>query len=169
MTSKKLFLIPVFLFAVSILFTIGCSKTEKSTFKHEDFGGQPWVVDIEELTLANDNFRAAWWTGKRLQMTVMTIKPGGEIGFEAHPNTDQFLRLEQGKAKVAMGKTKDNLTFEKEVSDDWAIFIPAGYWHNLTNNGKVDVKLYSIYTPAEHPAGTLHVLPEDDDHHPDHK
>jgi len=153
--------------ALIIMAAFGCKgdKTAKSPMKHEDLGKQPWIVDIEDMTVSNNDFRAARWTGKYMQMTIMSIKPGEQIGLEAHPNTDQFLRLEKGKAKVLMGKTKDSLEFEKEVSDDWAVFIPAGYWHNLINTGKKDVKLYSIYTPAEHPAGTVHATPKDDPHH----
>ena len=163
MKTVKIFFL---LLAASMFMVAGCKSDEPGmkAVEHEDLGGEPWVVDIEELTLSNNDFRAARWTGRHMQMTIMTIKPGGEIGLEAHPENDQFLRLEQGKARVVMGKTKDALTFEKEVSDDWAVFIPAGYWHNLINTGKEDVKLYSIYSPPEHPAGTVHATPEDDDH-----
>jgi len=122
----------------------------------EDQGPNPWVVDVEELTVGNPNFRAAQWTGTYLQMTVMTIKPGGQIGLEQHNTTDQFIRVESGKARVLMGKTKDNLDWVKEVGDDFAIFIPAGWWHNVLNIGDTDLKVYSIYGPPNHPKGTLH-------------
>lgn len=126
-----------------------------------DFGGQPYVVDIEELTLSNTNFRTVKWTGSNMQMTLMSVEAGGEIGLEVHDTHDQFLRIEQGKAKVVMGKTKDNLDFETEASDDFAIFVPAGYWHNIINLGKEDLKVYSIYAPAEHPKGTVHATFEE--------
>jgi mannose-6-phosphate isomerase-like protein (cupin superfamily) len=132
---------------------------------HKDYGKQPWVIDIEKLTVDNSNFRRAWWTGKHLQMTVMSIKPGDEIGLEVHPKNDQFIRVEEGQAKVVMGKTKDDLTYEKEVSDDWAVFIPAGYWHNIINTGTDEVKVYVIYSPPEHPRATIHKMPQDDPHH----
>ena len=121
-----------------------------------DYGAQPYVVDIEELTKQNDKFRVAKWTGNNLQMTVMAIKVGGEVGLEVHGDHDQFLRIEQGKAKVVMGPAKDNLDFEKEAEDDFAIFVPAGTWHNIVNVGDEELKLYSIYAPAEHPKGTIH-------------
>lgn len=121
-----------------------------------DYGQKPYVVNIEELTKQNDNFRVAKWTGVNLQMTVMAIKVGGEVGLEVHNDHDQFLRIEAGKAKVVMGPAEDNLDFEQEAEDDFAIFVPAGTWHNIINVGDEPLKLYSIYAPAEHPAGTIH-------------
>lgn len=121
-----------------------------------DYGQEPYVVNIEELTKQNDKFRVAKWTGANLQMTVMAIQPGGEVGLEVHNDHDQFLRIEQGVAKVVMGPAEDNLTFEKEAEDDFAIFVPAGTWHNIINTGDEALKLYSIYAPAEHPKGTVH-------------
>ena len=121
-----------------------------------DAGGQPWVVHIERLTMKNANFRATHWTGKNLQMTVMSIKPRGEIGLEVHDAGDQFIRVERGRARVVMGPSRDRMTFDKRVSDDWAIFIPAGFWHNIINVGDKPLKVYVIYAPPEHPAGTVH-------------
>ena len=117
---------------------------------------KPYVVDIEELTTENKNFRTAEWTGEFLQMTTMSIEPGGEVGLEIHKDTDQFLRIEAGKARVLMGKTKDKFDFEKEAEDDDAIFVPSGYWHNILNIGDEPLKLYSIYAPPHHPADTVH-------------
>jgi mannose-6-phosphate isomerase-like protein (cupin superfamily) len=119
-------------------------------------GKKPYVVDIEELTTQNQNFRTAEWTGEFLQMTTMSIAVGGEVGMEIHKDTDQFLRIETGKARVLMGKAKDSLDFEKEAKDDDAIFIPSGYWHNILNIGDEPLKLYSIYAPPHHPVGTVH-------------
>ncbi len=121
----------------------------------QDYGPNPYVVDIEELTLKNENFRTAAWTGKNLQMTLMTIQPGDDIGLEVHEDHDQFLRIEQGEARVEMGKTADSLeTWDAE--DDFAIFVPAGIWHNIVNTGDEPLKLYSIYSPPEHAPGTVH-------------
>jgi mannose-6-phosphate isomerase-like protein (cupin superfamily) len=100
-----------------------------------DNGPKPYVVDIEKLTKANENFRIAAWTGTYFQLTLMTIPVGGDVGLEVHPETDQFLRLEQGKAKVMMGATKDQLDQEWDTEDDFAIFVPAGTWHNIVNAG----------------------------------
>lgn len=121
-----------------------------------DYGQQPWVVNIEELTKQNDKFRVTKWSGAYLQMTVMTIAVGGEIGLEIHEGTDQFLRIEQGRAKVLMGKMKSNLDYEQEVTDDFAIFIPTNTWHNVINIGDTPIKLYSIYAPPHHAPGTIH-------------
>lgn len=130
-----------------------------------DYGKQPWVIDIEELTKSNDKFRVAKWTGTNLQMTVMSIEVGSEVGLEVHSDIDQFLRIEAGKAKVLMGPSEDEVTFEKEAKDDDAIFVPAGTWHNIVNAGDEPLKLYSIYAPAEHPHGTIHETYADDPEH----
>ena len=121
-----------------------------------DAGGRPWVVDIEKLTVRNGNFRASHWTGQNLQLTVMSINPRGESGREVHEAGDQFIRVEQGRARVVMGPSRDKMTFDKRVSKDWAIFIPAGFWHNIINVGDRPLKVYVIYAPPEHPAGTVH-------------
>lgn len=121
----------------------------------QDHGPNPYVVNVETLTLENENFRTAAWTGKNLQMTLMTIQSGDDIGLEVHEDHDQFLRIEQGTASVQMGPTKDELeTWDAE--DDFAIFVPAGTWHNVVNTGDEALKLYSIYSPPEHEHGTVH-------------
>jgi mannose-6-phosphate isomerase-like protein (cupin superfamily) len=96
-----------------------------------------------------------------LQVTLMSIEPGDEIGLEVHPNEDQFLRVEDGNGKVMMGDSMENLSFEKDVSEDFAIMIPAGKWHNVINTGNTSLKLYSIYAPPSHPHGAYHQTKED--------
>lgn len=115
-----------------------------------------WVDDIEKATLDNETFRTVLFTGKHLQMTVMSLKPGEEIGVEMHEGTDQFIRLEQGSGEVRMGSSEDDLSEVHRVEDDWAAIIPGGTWHNVVNTGDEDMRLYSIYTPPEHPDGTVH-------------
>lgn len=122
----------------------------------QDHGPNPYVVDIEELTVSNTNFRTAAWTGNNLQMTLMAIEPGDDIGLEVHEDHDQFLRIEAGTARVEMGPTETELE-SWDAEDDYAIFVPAGVWHNIINTGTEPLKLYSIYAPAEHPHGTVHV------------
>ena len=120
-----------------------------------DHGNQPFVININNATQKNNTYRTAIWTGNHLQVTLMSINPGDDIGLEVHPNTDQFLRIEQGRGIVEMGKTKDNLTFVQQVSNDDAIMVPAGTWHNVKNTGKIPLKLYSVYGPPDHPFGTV--------------
>lgn len=115
-----------------------------------------WVGDIEKVTLDNETFRTVLFTGEHTQLTVMSLKAGEEIGLEAHPDHDQFLRVEQGSARVVMGPEEDRLEETYDVGDDWAVIVPAGTWHNVTNTGDGELKLYSLYSPAEHPDGTVH-------------
>lgn len=122
----------------------------------KDYGANPFVTNIEEVTKQNDHYRTALWTGSQLQVTLMSIEVGEDIGLEVHPDIDQFLRIEDGEGLVQMGDSKENLDFEKIAKDDDAIFVPAGKWHNVTNKGDKPLKLYSIYAPAEHPHGTVH-------------
>lgn len=121
-----------------------------------DKGNDPFVVDIEKITEQNNNFRTTLWTGTYLQLTLMSIEPGSSIGLEIHPNTDQFLRIEQGFGRVIMGKNRENLNYQQNVKDGFAVLVPAGTWHNILNIGNAPLKLYSIYAPPHHPRGTVH-------------
>ncbi|AQQ14935.1 Cupin domain protein [Corynebacterium glaucum] len=131
-----------------------------------DHGPNPYVVDIEKATLANDAFRDTLWTGKNLQLTVMTIQPGGEIGAEIHDDHDQFLRLEEGELRAMIGASEDDLEVDQVVGADWAAFVPAGKWHNFVNESEKPAKLYSIYAPPEHEPGTRHETKDDADNDP---
>jgi len=126
-----------------------------SSMIRTDFGPNPFVVDINQATLNNDMFRTALWTGNHLQLTLMSIPVGEDIGLETHPNVDQFLRIEEGQGIVQMGDRSDNLYFNQPVFDNFAILVPAGTWHNLTNTGNVPLKIYTIYAPPNHPWGTV--------------
>nr|WP_252505090.1 cupin domain-containing protein [Sporosarcina sp. Marseille-Q4943] len=127
---------------------------EKGMLK--DYGANPFVININEATKQNDTYRTALWTGTHLQVTLMSLGVGEDIGLEMHPDVDQFLRIEQGQGITQMGKSKGDLNFRRNVYDDSAIFVPAGTWHNLTNTGDIPLKLYSIYAPPNHPFGTVH-------------
>ncbi len=122
----------------------------------KDYGGQPFVTNIEKVTKRNRTFRTALWTGQHLQLTLMSIDVGEDIGLEVHPHVDQFLRIEEGQGLVQMGDSKDRLDFQARVEDDDVILVPAGKWHNVRNTGNRPLKLYSIYAPPEHPFGTVH-------------
>jgi len=123
----------------------------------KDYGAAPLVVNIDDYTLSNENFRTTLWTGEYLQVTLMAIPVGGEVGLELHNDIDQFLRIEEGSAEVLMGDKEDELTYKRTASEDDAIFVPAGKWHNVINTGDKPLKLYSIYAPQEHPHGTVHI------------
>lgn len=120
-----------------------------------DYGPYPFVVDINKATLHNGTYRTSLWTGKHLQLTLMSIAVGEDIGLEMHPDTDQFLRLEAGQGIALMGDSKENLYFQQPVTEDSAVFVPAGTWHNIVNTGNKPLKLYSIYAPPNHPFGTV--------------
>ena len=121
-----------------------------------DNGPEPIVVDIEDSTIENTNYRTTLWTGVNLQITLMSIEPGHDIGMEVHNTHDQFLRIEQGQADVIMGVTQEQARTWKASEDD-AVVVPAGTWHNLVNTGDEALKVYSIYAPPQHPHGTVHV------------
>ena len=132
------------------------SQSQHQPISTSDHGPAPFVVDIHKATLSNDTFRTALWTGTHLQLTLMSIPVGEDIGLEVHPHVDQFLRIENGQGLVQMGNSKENLYFMQPAYDDSAIFVPAGTWHNVTNTGNKPLKLYSIYAPPNHPWGTIH-------------
>ncbi|MCR2825148.1 cupin domain-containing protein [Microbacterium sp. zg.Y909] len=120
-----------------------------------DIGPRPHAFDIEAATRQNENYRAVVWTGKHLQVTLMSIPPGESIGLEAHPDTDQFLRLDAGRGRVVMGPEKDQLDFEQDVADGWSIQVPAGTWHDVINTGDEPLRLYTVYAPSHHAAGIV--------------
>lgn len=119
-----------------------------------DLGNAPAVINIHKETLSNNYFRRAIWTGDHLQVTVMSIPAGGEVGLEIHENLDQFLRIEYGVASVYMGKTKQDVKFFGNANSAYSILVPAGTWHNILNEQNIPLKLYSVYAPPKHPIGT---------------
>ncbi len=122
-----------------------------------------WSANIETSTIDNDTFRTVLFTGQSLQLTVMSLQPGEEIGAEVHPGLDQFIRIEQGRAEVVMGRSEHDQSEIHHLEDEWAVIIPAGTWHNVINCGDSMLKLYSVYAPPEHPQGTvLHTKAEAD-------
>lgn len=111
---------------------------------------KPYFGHIEADTLANNNFRQVIFTGQHSQLVLMSLKPGEEIGMEVHPQVDQFFRFEAGQGKVVVDGE------EFAVADGDAVVVPAGSQHNVINTGEEDLKLYTIYSPANHPDGTVH-------------
>ncbi|MGO1767632.1 cupin [Advenella sp. S44] len=115
-----------------------------------------FVDDIEELTVNNDLYRKVLYTGKNLQLVLMTLQPGEEIGEEVHEGHDQFFRIEQGKGKVVI----DEQTHA--IEDDDAVIVPAGARHNVINSGDQPLRLYTIYGPPEHRDGVVHATKQDE-------
>ena len=109
-----------------------------------------FIDNIEEKTEQNNFFRQVLYTGKYTQLVVMSLLPGEEIGMEVHPQVDQFFRIEEGRAKVIIDGE------EHEVDEGFAIIVPAGSQHNVINTGNNPLKLYTLYSPPNHPDGTIH-------------
>jgi mannose-6-phosphate isomerase-like protein (cupin superfamily) len=110
-----------------------------------------FVDNIEKLTLDNNNFRKVLSTNGHSQLVIMSLKAGEDIGMEVHNNVDQFFRIDSGQGKVVADGE------EFEISDGFAVVIPAGTEHNIINTSETeDLKLYTIYSPANHPDGTIH-------------
>ena len=129
----------------------------------KDLGAKPSIINIRKETLCNHNFRTVLWTGEYLQLTVMSIPIGGEIGLEMHDHVDQFIKVESGHANVYMGCSKHEVKPVGTVNPNNAIIIPAGTWHNIINIGAQPLKMYSVYAPKNHPFGTVHPTKLDSD------
>jgi mannose-6-phosphate isomerase-like protein (cupin superfamily) len=127
----------------------------------KDYGPEPFVANIDCLAKTNPYYRTALWTGEHLQVTLMSIPVGGDIGLEMHDNIDQFIRIEDGCALIKMGKCEDNLDYQRKVNSNFAVLVPACTWHNIVNIGNTPLKLYSVYAPPKHPFGTVHRTKEE--------
>lgn len=114
-----------------------------------------YTDNIETVTKENSNFRKVLSTGNHMQLVVMSLKVGEDIGEEVHDTVDQFFRVEAGKAKVMIDDV------EYIVDEDMVIIVPAGSKHNVINIGDEDLKLYTIYAPANHPDGTIHATKQE--------
>lgn len=115
-----------------------------------------FVDNIEKITLENTNFRKVLATNEHSQLVVMSLKPMEDIGMEVHPSVDQFFRIDKGQGKVVMNGV------EYDFSEGFAIVVPAGTEHNVINTSETeDLKLYTIYSPANHPDGTIHATKEE--------
>ena len=129
-----------------------------SQIQNEDMGNQAILINIDKETRKNTYFRKAIWTGNNLQVTVMSIPAGGEIGLEMHDDIDQFIRIEYGLASVFMGKTKQSVKFVGNANSDYAVLIPAGTWHNIINEQNKPLKVYGPFPNAKACRETVEVL-----------
>lgn len=132
------------------------SDNPQGSITLQDYGANPFVVNMEQAARQNRNYRTALWTGQHFQVTLMSINAGDDIGLEVHPTTDQFIRIEEGQGYVQMGDRKDSLDYQTMAKSGDAIMVPAGKWHNITNTGSSPLKVSVIYAPPEHPFGTVH-------------
>ena len=131
-----------------------------------DYGCEPFIFNINHATNLNENFRTVLWTGRDMQLTLMSIPVHGDIGVEMHPDVDQFIRIESGRAKIYMGACRNGLQEKTCVDGNYAILIPAGTWHNIVNVSRNPLKLYSLYAPPQHPFGTVHSTKKEADTDP---
>lgn len=127
----------------------------RSSERITDYGSQPFIVNINQFAKMNNSFRTALWTGDWLQVTLMSIPVGEDIGIEMHPDTDQLIKIEDGCARIMTGKSKNALNYQKNASAGYAVIVPAGTWHNIVNTGQKPLKLFSVYAPPHHPFGTV--------------
>jgi mannose-6-phosphate isomerase-like protein (cupin superfamily) len=123
-----------------------------------------YVDDIDKATVANEDFRRVLYTGKNLQLVLMTLQPGEEIGEEVHDDRDQFFRIEEGEGEVRIDGVANR------VRDDFAVIVPAGASHNVVNTGSAPLRLYTLYGPPEHKDQVVHrdKAQADSDHENDH-
>jgi len=123
-----------------------------------------YVDNIERATVANEDFRRVLYTGKNMQLVLMTLPPGCDIGEEVHEDRDQFFRIEQGKGVIRIDGEANR------VEDDYAVIVPAGARHNVINTGSEPLRLYTLYAPPEHRDGVVHTTKEqaERDHDNDH-
>ena len=122
----------------------------------KDYGGAPLILNLPVAAAHNENYRQALWTGDHLQLTVMTIPQGGEIGAEMHDTLDQMLRVESGVALVRIGEEAGRLRDARRIGAGSVFLIPAGAYHNVLNVGREPLRLSSVYAPPAHPKGTVH-------------
>jgi mannose-6-phosphate isomerase-like protein (cupin superfamily) len=122
-----------------------------------------YVADIEELTDQNENFRQVLFTAPKSQLVVMTLQVGEDIGTETHPNNDQFIRIESGTGQAILNGEVS------EISNGFAIVIPAGIEHNIKNTGSTKMKLYTLYSPPDHKDKTIHKTKTDAKNDPNEK
>lgn len=113
------------------------------------------IINLEQETVGNADFRRVLYTGKNLQLVLMSIPAGGEIGEETHAGHDQFLRVDQGAGEAVI----DGVT--TEIRDGWSVLVPAGARHNIRNTSVADLKLYTLYAPPEHRDGVVHAAVAD--------
>ncbi len=120
-----------------------------------EHGGEVFVTSVGKAAIKNTDFRKSYWTGRYLQMTLMSLGCGEDIGVECHDDTDQYIRVERGNGLITTGNSRDCMWNKKRLCEGDSVFIPAGTWHNITNRGRGTLKISSIYAPPHHPKCTV--------------
>lgn len=121
-----------------------------------------FIAHIEDRTESNENFRQVLYTGPNMQLVVMSLAPGEEIGQEVHEHTDQFFRIEAGKGEIVLdGRATP-------IRSDIAMLVPAGTRHNIRNTGQKALKLYTLYAPPQHEDGIVHRTKAEAEHSSEH-
>ncbi|WP_114954684.1 cupin domain-containing protein [Sphingosinicella terrae] len=113
-----------------------------------------YVDNIERATVENEDFRRVLYTGRNMQLVLMTLPPGCDIGEEVHEDRDQFFRIEEGEGEIRIDGVANR------VEDDFAVIVPAGARHNVVNTGSEPLRLYTLYAPPEHRDGVVHKTKE---------
>jgi len=140
---------------MALAFASCCGLAFAQTPSSEGMKKKGFVGDISDLTEQNSDYRRVLYTGKNMQLVLMSLRPGEEIGEETHPDIDQFFRIEEGSGEVVINGQASN------VKSDYAIVVPAGARHNVKNTGTQPLRLYTIYAPPEHKDKTIHATKED--------
>ncbi len=135
--------------------TQGCSSGDSYGDELMDRGNEPVILNLGRVSRRNDKRLRVLWTGENMQITVMAIPVGDEVGPEVHESNDQLVIVEDGVCEVSMGNAKDRLTVRAVIDAGSAVIIPAGTYHNLKNVGRGVLRLVSVYAPKEHPYGTV--------------
>ncbi|WMC92026.1 cupin domain-containing protein [Kineothrix sp. MB12-C1] len=118
-------------------------------------GSVAYITDLRQETIDNTLFYTTRWTSKNMQFALMSVPVNTETGLDVHYNSDQFFYIEQGEAFIFMGSCYDCINIQHHVFEGYSIIIPAGVWHNVVNIGGIDLKMFSIFTPAMHTYNTV--------------
>lgn len=135
----------------------------ESNQEYQHTGDNGALINIHREACTNQYYRKEIWTGEHMQLTLMSIPVGGEVGLELHTDVDQMLLVQYGVATVYMGATKQTVKCVGTANAEYAILVPAGTWHNVINEQSVPLKLVSVYAPPHHPVGTVHKTKFDSD------
>lgn len=114
------------------------------------------IGDLERTSIESPSFRRVLYTGPHTELTLMSLAPGEEIGYEAHDDHDQFIWIAQGNGRIDLREPDEDVGQSVHVERNWAVVVPAGVWHNVVNVGARDLKLFTIYAPPVHADTTLH-------------